>query len=37
MPPTLAYGSTDIKDNSGTVIIPANSILIFDITMSSFY
>ena len=37
IPPTLAYGSTDIKDNSGTVIIPANSILIFDITMNSFY
>ena len=37
IPPTLAYGGTDIKDNSGTVIIPANSILIFDITMNSFY
>ena len=37
IPPTLAYGSKEIKDNSGTVIIPANSILVFDITMSSFY
>jgi FKBP-type peptidyl-prolyl cis-trans isomerase FkpA len=37
IPPTLAYGNTDVKDNSGTVIIPANSILIFDITMNSFY
>lgn len=37
IPPTLAYGSTDVKDNSGTVVIPANSILIFDITMNSFY
>jgi FKBP-type peptidyl-prolyl cis-trans isomerase FkpA len=37
IPPTLAYGSKEIKDNSGTVIIPANSILVFDITMNSFY
>ncbi|MBO9203540.1 MULTISPECIES: FKBP-type peptidyl-prolyl cis-trans isomerase [Niastella] len=37
IPPTLAYGSNDIKDNSGKVIIPANSILIFDITLNSFY
>ncbi|AEV97397.1 hypothetical protein A4D02_33200 [Niastella koreensis] len=37
IPPTLAYGNTDVKDNSGTVVIPANSILIFDITMNSFY
>jgi FKBP-type peptidyl-prolyl cis-trans isomerase FkpA len=37
IPPTLAYGSKDIKDNNGTVIIPANSILVFDITMNSFY
>ncbi|OQP39765.1 hypothetical protein A4H97_16195 [Niastella yeongjuensis] len=37
IPPTLAYGSTDVKDNNGAVIIPANSILIFDITMNNFY
>lgn len=37
IPPTLAYGKTDVKDNSGAVVIPANSILIFDITMNSFY
>ena len=37
IPPTLAYGSSDIKDNTGKVIIPGNSILIFDITMSNFY
>lgn len=37
IPPTLAYGSKEIKDESGKVIIPANSILVFDITLSSFY
>jgi FKBP-type peptidyl-prolyl cis-trans isomerase FkpA len=37
IPPSLAYGSKDIKDNGGNVIIPANSILIFDITLNSFY
>lgn len=34
IPPTLGYGSRDIKDNTtGAVIIPGNSILIFDITL----
>ena len=33
IPPTLGYGSVDVKDNNGTVIIPANSILIFTITL----
>lgn len=33
IPPTLGYGNIDVKDNNGTVIIPANSILIFDITL----
>ena len=37
IPPTLDYGSTYIKHNSGTLIIPANSILVFDITMNNFY
>lgn len=32
IPPSLGYGSTDVKDGN-TVIIPANSILIFDITL----
>ena len=32
IPPTLGYGSSDIKDN-GVVVIPANSMLIFDITL----
>lgn len=34
IPPTLGYGSSDIKDNTtGQVVIPGNSILIFDITL----
>jgi len=37
IPPTLAYGNKDVKDNNGAVVIPANSILIFDITLNSFY
>ena len=37
IPPALAYGSKEIKDESGKVIIPANSILVFDITLSSYY
>ena len=37
IPPTLAYGSKEIKDESGKVIIPANSILVFDISLNSFY
>jgi FKBP-type peptidyl-prolyl cis-trans isomerase FkpA len=32
IPPSLAYGDVDVKEN-GTVIIPANSVLIFDITL----
>jgi FKBP-type peptidyl-prolyl cis-trans isomerase FkpA len=37
IPPTLAYGSKEIKDDNGKVIIPANSILIFDIKLTAFY
>lgn len=37
IPPSLAYGSTDVKDDGGRVVIPANSILIFDITLTTFY
>jgi FKBP-type peptidyl-prolyl cis-trans isomerase FkpA len=37
IPPSLAYGSKEIKDSSGKVIIPANSILIFDISLTTFY
>jgi|SRR5690242_8015290 FKBP-type peptidyl-prolyl cis-trans isomerase len=31
VPPTLAYGSQTVKDAGGNVVIPPNSILIFDI------
>ena len=37
IPPTLAYGSKEIRDESGKVIIPAKSILIFDISLNTFY
>jgi FKBP-type peptidyl-prolyl cis-trans isomerase FkpA len=33
IPPSLGYGSKDVKDNSGNVVIPANSILIFNINL----
>ena len=32
-PPALCYGSREIKDNAGNVIIPANSILYFEIEL----
>jgi FKBP-type peptidyl-prolyl cis-trans isomerases 1 len=32
IPPSLGYGSQAIKDQSGKVVIPANSTLIFDVT-----
>ena len=32
-PPSLAYGSQEIRNSSGAVIIPANSILIFEIEL----
>lgn len=31
IPPSLGYGNTDVKNSSGVVVIPANSMLIFDI------
>jgi FKBP-type peptidyl-prolyl cis-trans isomerase FkpA len=36
IPPALAYGSTDVKEPNGTVVIPANSILIFEISLLDF-
>ena len=33
IPPTLGYGSQEIKDPSGKVIIPANSKLLFDLKL----
>jgi FKBP-type peptidyl-prolyl cis-trans isomerase FkpA len=37
IPPTLGYGNVDRKDNDGNVIIPANSILIFDVELLEVY
>lgn len=34
IPPTFGYGQTDIKNSSGVVTIPKNSILIFDINLN---
>ena len=34
--PTLAYGAEDKKDAAGKVVIPANSVLVFDIEMIDF-
>lgn len=33
IPPALAYGDQDVKDSGGKVVIPANSILLFDIQL----
>jgi FKBP-type peptidyl-prolyl cis-trans isomerase len=33
IPPALGYGTQDVKDASGKVIIPANSTLIFDVKL----
>jgi FKBP-type peptidyl-prolyl cis-trans isomerase len=33
IPPSLAYGATDVKDSTGKVVIPANSTLLFDIQL----
>lgn len=36
IPPSLGYGSQDIKDSDNNVIIPGNSMLIFDVTLLNF-
>jgi FKBP-type peptidyl-prolyl cis-trans isomerase FkpA len=33
VPPSLGYGSQDVRDNLGVVVIPANSTLVFDIEL----
>lgn len=33
LPPTLAYGNNELKDSQGQVVIPAKSMLIFDVTL----
>jgi len=37
IPPSLGYGSTPATDQQGNVVIPANSFLIFDITLSDIH
>jgi FKBP-type peptidyl-prolyl cis-trans isomerase len=36
LPPANAYGADDQRDDSGKVVIPGNSVLVFDITMHEF-
>ncbi|TMQ03117.1 MAG: FKBP-type peptidyl-prolyl cis-trans isomerase [Deltaproteobacteria bacterium] len=31
IPPTLGYGSQPVRDQNGTIIVPANSTVVFDI------
>jgi peptidylprolyl isomerase len=33
VPPELGYGSQEVRDGQGTIIIPANSTLVFDIEL----
>ena len=33
IPPSLGYGSSGLKDSNGNVVVPGNSILIFDIDL----
>jgi FKBP-type peptidyl-prolyl cis-trans isomerase len=33
IPPALGYGASEVKDEAGKVVIPANSTLIFDISL----
>jgi FKBP-type peptidyl-prolyl cis-trans isomerase FkpA len=34
-PPSLAYGSQEIRNSAGVVVVPANSILVFEIELVS--
>jgi len=36
-PPTLAYGSQVVRDGAGNTVIPANSILIFEVELTNVY
>ena len=33
IPPTLGYGAADQKDQNGTVVIPGNSVIIFEVQL----
>ena len=35
IPPSLGYLNMDVRDANGTVVVPANSILIFDIDLTA--
>lgn len=35
VPPSLGYGGSDIRDNAGNIVIPRNSVLIFEIELLS--
>jgi FKBP-type peptidyl-prolyl cis-trans isomerase FkpA len=37
IPSSLGYGSQDVKDSNGNVVIPANSVLIFEVTLTDIY
>lgn len=34
IPPTLGYGAQEVRDRNAVVIIPSNSILVFDVTIN---
>jgi FKBP-type peptidyl-prolyl cis-trans isomerase FkpA len=36
-PPSLGYGSQVVRDGAGNTVIPANSILIFEVELTSVY
>lgn len=37
LPPALAYGYVGKKDESGNQLVPANSVVVYDITLHNFY
>ena len=36
-PPSLAYGNQDVRNGAGVVVIPANSILIFEVELAGVF
>ena len=35
VPPSLAYGAQDVRDQNGNIVIPANSYLVFEVNLVS--
>ncbi len=35
IPPSLGYGAQDVRDQAGNIVIPGNSVLVFDISLIS--